>query len=61
MNALIIPMHWTSVDSLNAKLPEGIRLYAGQNDALPLRAWYVTIDEKDPLKSGSWKAYETPR
>ena len=48
MNALIIPMHWTSVDSLNAKLPEGIRLYAGQNDALPLRAWYVTIDEKHP-------------
>jgi exopolysaccharide biosynthesis protein len=29
-------------------LPQGIRLFAGRNDSLPLRAWYVYIDEKDP-------------
>ena len=41
-----IDMHWQPVDSINATLPEGIRLFAGQNDALPLRAWYVRIAEK---------------
>ncbi len=43
-----IPLSWTPVDSLNAGLPEGIRLYAGRNDAIPLRAWYVSIDEPHP-------------
>ena len=33
-----IPLEWTAVDSLNARLPAGIRAYAGRNDALPLRA-----------------------
>ncbi|MFH1941737.1 MAG: phosphodiester glycosidase family protein, partial [bacterium] len=41
-------MHWTAVDSVNVNLPDGIRLYSGRNDSLPLRAWYVTIDEKRP-------------
>ncbi|KPK28965.1 MAG: hypothetical protein AMJ61_00255 [Desulfobacterales bacterium SG8_35_2] len=36
------------MDSINVNLPEGIRLYAGTNDTLPLKAWYVRIDEKDP-------------
>ncbi|MCB0295737.1 MAG: phosphodiester glycosidase family protein [Calditrichaeota bacterium] len=43
-----VPMVWTPIDSLNANLPEGIRVYAGLNDTLPLRAWYVTIDEPHP-------------
>lgn len=43
-----IPMNWKSVDSINVNLPEGIRLYAGVNDTLPLKAWYVRTDEKDP-------------
>ena len=43
-----IPMNWRPVDSLNVHLPEGIRLYSGSNNSLPLRAWYVRIDEKHP-------------
>lgn len=41
-------MNWEPVDSLNMNLPPGIRLFAGRNDSLPLRAWYVSIDEKQP-------------
>jgi len=41
-------MNWKPVDSLNANLPEGIKLFAGRNDSLPINAWYVAIDEKDP-------------
>jgi len=44
----MLPMNWQPVDSLNLGLPEGVRVYAGQNDSLPLRAWYVRIDEPDP-------------
>ncbi|MFQ5750391.1 MAG: phosphodiester glycosidase family protein [bacterium] len=43
-----LPMNWTPVDSLNMTLPEDIRLYSGSNDSLPLRAWYVYIDERHP-------------
>jgi len=43
-----IRMNWKSVDSINAKLPSGIRLYSGKNDSMPLRAWYVVIAEKQP-------------
>lgn len=43
-----IPMTWKSVDSLNTNLPQGIRLFAARNDSLPINAWYVAIDEKDP-------------
>jgi hypothetical protein len=43
-----IEMNWQPVDSINAELPSGIRLYAGENDDTPLRAWYVLIKEKKP-------------
>ena len=36
---------WTPVDSLNATLVEGVRVYAGRNDTTPLRAWAVRIAE----------------
>jgi exopolysaccharide biosynthesis protein len=41
-------LSWEPVDSLNAALPAGVRVFAGTNDELPLRAWYVRIDEPDP-------------
>jgi len=44
----LLPMNWQPVDSLNRDLPEGVRVYAGQNDSLPLRAWYVRVAEPDP-------------
>jgi exopolysaccharide biosynthesis protein len=44
----MLPMNWQPFESLNRDLPEGVRVYSGQNDSLPLRAWYVSIDEPDP-------------
>jgi exopolysaccharide biosynthesis protein len=41
-------MGWEPVDSLNVILPAGVRVFAGVNEELPLRAWYVLIDEPDP-------------
>jgi len=43
-----IAVAWRPVDELNEALPEGVRIFAGVNDALPLRAWYAWIDEPDP-------------
>lgn len=43
-----LPMNWQPIDSLNARLPTGIRVFAGRNDSLPLRAWYVSLRESDP-------------
>jgi len=41
-------LEWQPLDSVNARLPPGIRVYAGVDDSYPLRAWYVSIDEEDP-------------
>lgn len=43
-----LAMEWTPVGSLNARLPEGVRVFAGKDEQVPLRAWYVRIDEADP-------------
>jgi hypothetical protein len=40
---LRIPMNWQRIDSLSARLPEGIAIYAGENEELPLRAWYARV------------------
>ncbi len=39
---------WNPMVALNAELPPGIRVYAGLNRRLPLRAWYVEVDEQAP-------------
>lgn len=41
----LFPIAWAALDSVNAALPEGIRVYHAQDDTLPLRAWYVRIEE----------------
>lgn len=38
---------WTPVEALNAELPAGIRVFAGADPSIPLRAWYVRVDEQD--------------
>ncbi|MFQ5602407.1 MAG: phosphodiester glycosidase family protein [bacterium] len=43
-----LQMNWQPVESLNANLPDGVRVYRGENKLLPLRAWYVVIDEPHP-------------
>ena len=41
-----IAMNWQPVDSINSNLPDGIKLFSGVNDSLPLRAWYVLINQR---------------
>ncbi len=41
-------LHWQPLTESNAQLPPGIRVFAGVNRLLPLRAWYVEVDERDP-------------
>ena len=41
-------MDWQPMTSVGHRLPSGIQAYAGTNDTLPLRAWYVLIDESRP-------------
>lgn len=43
-----IPMNWQEIDSLKNRLPEGIRVFAGQNAEMPLKAWLAEIDTKQP-------------
>lgn len=43
-----IPMEWERVTSFDETLPSGIQVYSGVNDTLPLRAWYVRVDESHP-------------
>jgi len=43
-----IDMHWALDEALNQGLPETVRVYSGRNDSLPLRAWYVRVEEQDP-------------
>jgi hypothetical protein len=42
-----LTLDWQPLDALNTELPEGIRVFAGRRDAMPIRAWYVLIDERD--------------
>lgn len=41
-------MDWTPVDSLNAHLPQSVRVYSGVDMRWPLRAWYVSADLSEP-------------
>lgn len=34
---------WEPISALNAELPAGVRVYAGEDSTLPLRAWYVSV------------------
>ncbi len=36
-------IQWQSVDVLNADLPEAVRVFAGTDPDIPLRAWYVSV------------------
>ncbi len=42
-----INLSWNSIDSLNSRLPESVRVYEGVNEEIPLKAWYAKIDPKD--------------
>ena len=37
---------WEPLEALNADLPSGVRVYAGTDPKLPLRAWYVSVAQR---------------
>jgi exopolysaccharide biosynthesis protein len=41
-------MGWKNISSSFDELPDGIRIYKGRNKQIPLNAWYVIIDSKNP-------------
>ena len=43
-----LDLHWQPLVESNAQLPPGIRVFAGVNRMLPLRAWYVEVNERAP-------------
>ncbi len=43
-----IPMNWRRVAAPELHLVPGIQVFEGHNPDLPLRAWYVRIEERDP-------------
>jgi hypothetical protein len=43
-----LTIDWQPIESLNAELPDGIRVFAGRREAMPLRAWYAIINERHP-------------
>lgn len=43
-----LPIKWEPLESLDKELPSGVRVYKGYNNIVPLRAWYVFIDQKRP-------------
>jgi hypothetical protein len=43
-----VSLTWTAVDTINAALPPGIRVFAGHSATMPLRAWYASIEERRP-------------
>ena len=43
MSAAALDLTWQPMDALNADLPNGVRVFAGTEPNLPLRAWYVSV------------------
>ena len=47
----VVPLEWAAMESVNRDLPPGVRVYAGTNSDLPLKAWYVKVERGDPRLS----------
>lgn len=45
---LDIDLAWQPVESVNGNLPDSIRVFAGSDPSIPIRAWYVRVRESDP-------------
>ncbi len=43
-----LAMNWQPMKEVNDELPSGIRVFEGYNQQLPLRAWYVRVEERGP-------------
>ena len=39
-----VKMQWRPMEKINQNLPDGIKVYKGKNNILPLKAWYAEVD-----------------
>ena len=39
-----VKMQWRPMDKINQNLPDGIKVYKGKNNIMPLKAWYAEVD-----------------
>ena len=37
-------MKWSPMEKINQNLPDGIKVYKGKNNIMPLKAWYAEVD-----------------
>ena len=37
-------MQWRLMEKINQNLPDGIKVYKGKNNIMPLKAWYAEVD-----------------
>ena len=37
-------MQWRPMEKINQNLPDGIKVYKGKNNIMPLKAWYAEVD-----------------
>lgn len=44
-----IPINWLVPERENSKLPKGITVYEGENRTIPIKAWYVHVQQPDSL------------
>ncbi len=50
--AQVPAIQWQPMDELNAELPEAVRVFAGIDTEIPLRAWYVSVRPgADPVRA----------
>jgi hypothetical protein len=45
----VIPINWTNQSSEINDIPDGLELYAGTNETIPLKVWYVKVTRPDSL------------
>ena len=39
-----VKMQWRPMEKINQNLPDGIKVYKGKNNIMPLKAWYAEVD-----------------
>ena len=45
-----VRLAWVPVETANAALPEQVRVYAATDPSVPLRAWYVRVRPRPPVR-----------
>lgn len=47
--ASVMNVTWNKFDSERAGMPSSIQVWAGEDEDLPLKAWFIKVDPSDPM------------